>query len=137
MKYDVSVLVPVYNVSKFIERCLHTLFGQTYTNIQYIFVDDCSPDNSVEIIKQVLKEYPQTVANILCELIADLDSRGENESAWFYFHFEMVEKIEGFGRVFISAGGFDWVTYYNGLQAEKSNMLLNGGGFAGILSVMP
>jgi len=49
----------------------------------------------------------------------------------------MVEKIEGFGRVFISAIGFDWVSYYNKLQAQKASMLLNGGGFAGILSVMP
>ena len=59
MKYDVSILVPVYNVSDFIERCLHTLFRQTYPNIQYIFVDDCSPDRSVEIIQDVLKDYPQ------------------------------------------------------------------------------
>lgn len=58
MKYDVSILVPVYNVSKFIERCLHTLFGQTYSNIQYVFVDDCSPDDSVEIIQKVLLQYP-------------------------------------------------------------------------------
>lgn len=59
MKYDVSVLVPVYNVSKFIERCLHTLFGQTYDNVQYIFVNDCTPDQSIEIIQKVLNEYPQ------------------------------------------------------------------------------
>lgn len=83
----------------------------------------------------VLKSYPQTIANNLQALILDLDARSENESAWFDFHFEMVEKIEGFGRVFISAGGFDWVTYYNGLQAEKSNMLLNGGGFDAMQSV--
>ena len=59
MKYDVSVLVPVYNVSKFIERCVHTLFSQTYDNIQYIFVNDCTPDQSIEIIQKVLNKYPQ------------------------------------------------------------------------------
>ena len=59
MKYDVSVLVPVYNVSKFIERCLHTLFSQTYDNIQYIFVNDCTRDQSIEIIQKVLNKYPQ------------------------------------------------------------------------------
>ena len=58
MKYDVSVLVPVYNVSKFIERCVHSLFSQTYDSIQFIFVDDCSPDNSFEILQRILLQYP-------------------------------------------------------------------------------
>lgn len=85
----------------------------------------------------VLKEYPQNLANILCELIADLDSRGESESTWFDFHFEMVEKIEGFGRVIISANGFDWVTYYNDLQSQKSSMIINSGGFWAMMSIKP
>lgn len=58
MKYDVSVLVPVYNVALFIERCCHSLFGQSYKNIQFVFIDDCTPDNSIEIIRQTLEEYP-------------------------------------------------------------------------------
>ena len=36
-----------------------TLFAQTYANIEYVFVDDCTPDNSVEVLQQVLAEYPQ------------------------------------------------------------------------------
>lgn len=58
MKYDVSVLVPVYNVSQFIERSLHSLFSQTHQSIQFVFVDDCSPDNSFEILQKVLLLYP-------------------------------------------------------------------------------
>lgn len=54
----VSVIVPVYNVEKYIEKCVHSLFGQTFPFLEYIFVDDCSPDHSVDIIKSVLDKYP-------------------------------------------------------------------------------
>ena len=54
----VSVLVPVYGVEKYIERCAVSLFEQTYENLEYIFVDDCSPDNSIEILENVLERYP-------------------------------------------------------------------------------
>ena len=54
----VSLLVPVYGVEKYIRQCSQTLFGQTYDDIEYVFVDDCSPDNSVAVIRQVLAEYP-------------------------------------------------------------------------------
>lgn len=59
MKYDVSILVPVYNVERFIERCLHSLFSQTYHNIEFIFIDDCSPDNSIDLIQKVLINFPK------------------------------------------------------------------------------
>lgn len=56
--YLVSICVPVYGVEKYIERCVRSLFEQTYENIEYIFVDDCSPDSSIAILKSVLSEYP-------------------------------------------------------------------------------
>lgn len=55
----VSILIPVYGVEKFIERCAVSLFEQTYQNLEYVFVDDCSPDNSILILKQVVKKYLQ------------------------------------------------------------------------------
>lgn len=54
----VSVLVPVYGVEKYIRACARTLFGQTYKDLEYIFVDDCSPDHSVEVLQRVLEDYP-------------------------------------------------------------------------------
>lgn len=54
----VSVIIPVYGVEEYIERCAHSLFGQTLDGIEYIFVDDCTKDNSIEILKRVLEEYP-------------------------------------------------------------------------------
>lgn len=55
----VSVIIPVYNVAEYIERCARSLFEQTLDDMELIFIDDCTPDNSVEIIKRVLDEYPQ------------------------------------------------------------------------------
>lgn len=54
----VSVIIPVYGVEKYIERCARSLFEQTLDDIEYLFIDDCTPDRSVEILKQVLDEYP-------------------------------------------------------------------------------
>ena len=53
----VSVVIPVYNVEAYIERCLHSLFGQTLDDIEYVFVDDGSTDGSAEIIERVLEQY--------------------------------------------------------------------------------
>lgn len=54
----VSVIVPIYNVEQYIERCVRSLYEQTLEDIEYIFVDDSSPDNSVEILMGIMKEYP-------------------------------------------------------------------------------
>lgn len=57
--YKVSILIPVYGVEKYIERCARSVFEQTYHNLEIIFVDDCTPDHSIEILKRVLEEYPE------------------------------------------------------------------------------
>lgn len=56
--YLVSLLIPVYRVESYIERCSRSLFEQTYSDLEYIFVDDCSPDNGVGILESVLNDYP-------------------------------------------------------------------------------
>ena len=61
----VSILVPVYGVEKFIERCARSLMEQTYQDIEYIFIDDCSPDNSIAILQSVIAEYPQRKVSII------------------------------------------------------------------------
>ena len=53
----VSVIVPVYGVEKYIERCAVSLFEQTIQDIEYIFVDDCSPDRSIAILESVIDKY--------------------------------------------------------------------------------
>ncbi len=58
----VSVLVPIYNVEKYIERCARSIFEQAYENLEIIFVNDCTPDNSVGVLRKVLAEYPNRIA---------------------------------------------------------------------------
>lgn len=53
----VSVIIPVYGVEKYIERCARSLFEQTLDDIEYIFVDDCTPDKSIDILKSIVNEY--------------------------------------------------------------------------------
>lgn len=60
----VSVIVPVYNVAPYIERCAKSLFEQTLKDIEIIFVDDCSPDNSIELVKNLASKYPDRLAQI-------------------------------------------------------------------------
>lgn len=60
----VSILVPVYNVEKHIERCAHSIFEQTYDNLEIIFVDDSSPDKSIQVIKSVLAKYPHRKSQV-------------------------------------------------------------------------
>jgi len=53
-----SVCVPVYKVEQYIERCARSLFEQTLDDMEFVFVDDCSPDCSLAVVERVLADYP-------------------------------------------------------------------------------
>ena len=53
----VSILVPFYKVEKYVGRCVDSLFSQTYKNLEYIFVNDCTPDKSMDVINEHIKKY--------------------------------------------------------------------------------
>lgn len=52
----VSVIIPVYQVSDYVERCLKSVMSQTYTDIECIIVDDASPDDSIEKCERLIAE---------------------------------------------------------------------------------
>ena len=60
----VSIIIPVYNVEKYIERCVRSLFEQTLESIEYIFVNDHTPDQSLEILHRVMALYPHRIAQV-------------------------------------------------------------------------
>lgn len=70
----VSVIVPIYNVEKYIERCVRSIFEQTYENLEIIFVNDCTPDSSMDVLKNVLENYPNRWRQT--KIIGHLQNRG-------------------------------------------------------------
>ena len=52
---DITVIVPIYNVEKYVEKCLKSLINQSYTNFEVWAVNDGSPDNSKQIVKKYEK----------------------------------------------------------------------------------
>lgn len=60
----ISILTPIYGVEKYIEQCARSLFEQSYAPIEYIFVDDCTPDKSIGILQSLLKEYPERAQQV-------------------------------------------------------------------------
>ncbi len=54
----VSVIVPIYKVEKHMEKCVRSLFELTLYDIDYVFIDDCTRDDSISILQHILNEYP-------------------------------------------------------------------------------
>ena len=68
----VTIIVPVYNVSAYIERCWESLVKQTYKEIEILFVDDCGTDDSVEKLQKLIDTHP----NIYCKILHHDHNRG-------------------------------------------------------------
>lgn len=60
----VSIIIPVYNAEKYIGKTIESAINQTYKNIEILLVDDCSSDNS----RQIIGNYAQKYKNIICFL---------------------------------------------------------------------
>ena len=96
----VSVIVPVYRAESYIARCARSILGQTYPHTQFIFVDDGSPDGSVEILNELIdKEFPDKKERILV-------LRGENGGA-LKARLDGLARAEGDYILFVDAD--DWL----------------------------
>ena len=60
----VSVIVPVFNVEKFIGRCVRSLMMQTLSDVEFIFVNDATPDTSMAVLESILAEYPDRASQV-------------------------------------------------------------------------
>lgn len=60
-----SVIVPIFGVEKYIERCARSLFSQTMDDIEFIFVNDFTQDSAMSVLKGVINEYPDRQVRII------------------------------------------------------------------------
>lgn len=74
----VSIAVPVYKVEQYIERCVISLMEQTYSNIEYVFLNDCTPDKSIDILKDVVSRYPQRLPFV--KIVSHRENKGIAET---------------------------------------------------------
>ena len=99
-KLVVSILVPVYGVEKYIGKCAASLFEQTYENIEYIFVNDHTHDNSISILKKTIDKYPLRKPYV--KIISHAENKGlaiarntalENSSGDYLMHVDADDFI--------------------------------------------
>lgn len=127
----ISILVPIYGTEKYIEKCCHSLFSQDYDNIEFIFVNDCTKDQSIEILYETLKVYPNRLAQV--KIINHIQNRGlgasrltglENSTGdyvWFvdsddYISYNAVSYISNI----IVKGNHDLITFsYNEVKNNE------------------
>ena len=64
MMPKVSIIITIYNREMYIEECVRSLFEQTLNDIEYVFVDDASSDDSIEKLNQMIKSYPHLQSSI-------------------------------------------------------------------------
>ena len=65
MKYKVSVIIPIYKVERYITRCAESLMRQTLPEVQFVFVDDATTDNSISLLEAVLERYPERRGDVV------------------------------------------------------------------------
>lgn len=75
---QVSVIIPIHNASLYIKKCVLSLFEQTLNDVEFIFVDDASEDDSMDIIKSILETFPNRVSQ--CRFIYNEENIGVSSS---------------------------------------------------------
>lgn len=83
----ISVIIPVYNMEKYVGKCIESVLNQTYKNLEIILVNDGSQDNSYQICKEYLKDSRVRLFNKENGGLSDARNYGLNEAQgeWIYF----------------------------------------------------
>ena len=118
MRPLVSVIVPMYNVAEFIERCVISLFEQTFDSLEYIFVDDGSTDNTLEVLNTVLNRNPERKR---CTKVIELGTNGGVAAA----RQNGLEHADGDFLAFVDADDFVPTNFIQSLYNSITNNCLD------------
>lgn len=115
-KEKISVIIPVYNAEKYIYKCISSIINQTYKNLEIIAVNDCSQDNSLDLLNKYAQED---------ERIIVVDHNVNKGEGWS--RLTGLEKSTGTYLTFVDAD--DWLALNaiellaNKIQAENADMV--------------
>lgn len=70
----ISVIIPIYNVERFIGRCIDSLMQQTFDEVEYIFVNDATPDGSMKVLDATIRKYPARLRQV--KVLSHKENRG-------------------------------------------------------------
>ena len=118
----ISIIIPVYNTEKYLKRCLDSIVGQSFKDIEVIIVDDCSSGNCFEIAEEYKKNHKNIKYIRNSENLGSAWSRlnGLSEAVGEYIHFEdsddWVEK-ECYQKIYKYLGHNYDCLHFNGIYA--------------------
>ena len=119
MSPKVSVIVPVYNSEKYIEKCLNSIIEQTYKDFELIVINDGSKDNSLEILEKYKNDFPKVITLINQENIGVSKTRNN-----------AIKMAKGKYVMFIDNDDFidkDYIeTFINEAEKEDYDVVLGG-----------
>jgi glycosyltransferase involved in cell wall biosynthesis len=96
---SISVIVPIYKVELYVEKCIHSLLAQTFNNFEIILIDDCSPDQSIHLAKNILESQSRITYRVICKevnegLSAARNTGIENSNGKYLFFIDSDDWIE-------------------------------------------
>ena len=116
----VSIIVPVYNVEKYLSRCLDSLLHQTVDSYEIICVNDCSPDGSEDILKRYAEDFPGKIRVL----------RNERNMGLGLSRNKGIEAAQGEYLMFVDSDDYvkpNYVeTYLNEMLKEPVDILVGG-----------
>ena len=86
----VSVIIPIYGVEKYIERCARSLFEQTLDDIEFVFVNDCTQDKSMEVLQTIIDKYPNRKGQV--RIVHHEVNKGKGRALKTAFQFYLENK---------------------------------------------
>ena len=113
-------VIPLYNVEKYITKCLESVLAQTYKRFRVVLVDDCSTDDSAKIISKVLaKEEHQKVDVVFFK---NTERRGQ---AWNRYRVYSDRSLVSLEDVCVFLDGDDWLKHDDALRLAALCMVEN------------
>lgn len=83
----ISIIIPVYNVEKYIRQCLESVINQTYKNLEIIVVNDGTKDSSIKIVEEYLNDKRIKIINQNNQGLSSARNKGLNEANGEYVFF--------------------------------------------------